>query len=502
VSPFTPDRPDAVGAQPLARRNLLVVAQFAGLLATAWLVWRTSVVPRLNHQTLASLVSEALQHAFVAGASCVCITLALYLMIARSSRIDGLRIALRTSATAVWLAPATILLSAMSPAALAAALVLVASTTRLLYSQWAEIHPYAPLPVISPDRLLFEPPPSPLRIRDLIPGLAASFGVQAGVIAIPAGYPLLAAALFCLSVSMVTLSTLLAGVYRVDRPTTLPRSLFGVLLTVILAAGLTVGGLSFGFGGDGDASFEQPSGQPGLLQRVRELTKKLAEKKEDPLDSATKIFIPPADNIEVADDSFTGVILWPEAKPAPKLIAPSASSPLSWLSPVPTKPLTIPFSGQYWMWKFPRTHPPKDSYFRRTTPLAMSFVTTDHRPLAMDARQKLDHAIDLSCCGAIRISLMNQDRYPGTVSLEMILSDSGEPSRLNQSLGRIQVSSRPQRRPFTSLLPVPETLTFDIPAGTRLRAFDEIQVIFHREMMRVDRSARMSIEEFVLIPRT
>ena len=447
-------------------------------------------------------MNESLQHAFVAGASCVCITLALYLMIAKSSRIEGLQLALRTSATAVWLAPATILLSTMSPAALAAALVLVVSTTRLLYSQWVEIHPALVECVLPADRLLFEPPPSAFRLRDLIPGLAASFGFQAGVVAVSAGYPLVAAALFCLSVSMVTLSTLLAGVYRVDRPTTLPRSIFGVLLTVILAAGLTVAGLRFGFGGDGDSSSGQPAGRTSLSERVRELTRKLTEKKENPLDTATKIYIPPAENVEVADESFTGVILWPEAKPAPKLIAPSATSPLSWLSPVTTKPLTIPFSGQYWMWKAPRIRPPKDSFFRRSTPLAISFVTTDHRPLAMDAHQKLDHAIDLSCCSAIRISITNQDRYPGTVSLELLLSDSAEPLRPAQSLGSVQVSSRPQGRPWTALLPVPETLTFTIPAGMRLRAFDEIQVIFHRELMRVDRSARISIEDFLLVPRS
>ena len=79
--------------------------------------------------------------ALLAVGASAAITLGLYLLISRSSRIDALRMALRTSATAVWFAPATILLSAMSPAALAAALVLVVSTTRLLYSQWRWIHP-------------------------------------------------------------------------------------------------------------------------------------------------------------------------------------------------------------------------------------------------------------------------------------------------------------------------------------------------------------------------
>src|SRR5579864_1029472 len=100
-----------------SRRDFLLLAQFGGLLATAWVVWATSVGPRLAHQPLARLVKEALQHTMVAVGASAVISLGLYLLIARSSRIDALRMALRTSATAVWFAPATILLSVMSPAA-------------------------------------------------------------------------------------------------------------------------------------------------------------------------------------------------------------------------------------------------------------------------------------------------------------------------------------------------------------------------------------------------
>lgn len=499
------DRPSDLIEPPPWRRDLLLLAQFAGLLATAWVVWTTSVGPRLTHQPLARLVKEALQHTLVAVGASAAITLGLYLLISRSSRIDALRVALRTSATAVWFAPATILLSAMSPAALAAALVLVVSTTRLLYSQWRWIHPAIPVVVLPQERMLFERPPTPFRIRDLIPGLSASFGLQAGLVAYTLGYPLLAAALFSLSVAMLTLATLLAGVYGVERPASLPRSFLGVLLTVILAAGLTVGGLGFRFQGEGSgpsADSGSPSQSP--IQSARELIRKLEEKDKEggPSESVTNVYLPPAENIEVADESFGGVILWPETKPETKLIAPAPTSSLSWLSPVPTKPLTIPFSGQYWMFKAPHTRPPKDSYFRRATPLALSFITTDHRTLAMEARQRLEHAIDLSCCRGIQISILNLDRYPGTVALELVLIDSEARGRSSQSLGITEVASRaPRNYRGQPVIPAAEVLDFSIPTATSLRAFNEIKVIFHRESMRVDRSARISIERFVLVPR-
>ncbi len=131
--------------------------------------------------------------------------------------------ALRTSTTAVWFAAATILLAQLSPATLPAALVMVISTTRLLYSQWRLVHPVEqssfPAPVEHP---YFDPPPAP-RFRELVPGLAASLAIQAGALIFPVGYPLLAAALFCLSVAMVTLCGLRAGAYEAGAPSNLPR---------------------------------------------------------------------------------------------------------------------------------------------------------------------------------------------------------------------------------------------------------------------------------------
>jgi hypothetical protein len=481
----------------------LLLAQFAGLLGTGWLVWITSVSPRLAHQPFVHIAKEALQHVMVAGMASAGITLGLYLLILRTSQVDALRVALRTSATAVWFAPATILLSALSPAALAAALVLVVSTTRLLYSQWRLIHPPQAEVALAP--MLFEPPPSPFRFRDLAPGLAASLGLQSGVVAALLDYPLLAAGLFSLSVSMLTLATLLAGVVSAERPASLPRSLFGALLTVILAAGLTVGGLGFDFqdGDDGNADAEAPAVKRGPMQSAREIMRKMMEKDQPgPSGQITNVYLPPSENVEITDETFGGVILWPDTKPEPKLMVPSPTSPLSWLSPVPTKPLTIPFSGQYWMFKAPYLRPPKDSYFRRTTPLAISFVTTDHRSLAMEAWQKLDHAIDLSCCSAIQISILNLDRYSGTVALELVLLNSLAPGHAALNLGRAEVASRPPRSySGQPAVPASEVLTFAIPAAPSLRAFDEIKVVFIRGTIRLDRSARISIERFILVPR-
>ena len=105
----------------------------------------------------------------------------------------------------------------------------------------------------------------------------------------------------------------------------------------------------------------------------------------------------------------------------------------------------------------------------------------------MDAIQKLDEPIDLSCCRAIRVEIWNADRYPGTVLLQLFAND--------RLLGAAPVNSSPDlsRDP---LVAVPETLEF--PAAPVVCT--ELKVIFRRSLTRADKSARIALERFVLAP--
>jgi len=49
--------------------------------------------------------------------------------------------------------------------------------------------------------------------------------------------------------------------------------------------------------------------------------------------------------------------------------------------------------------------------------------------------------------------------------------------------------------------PVPETLNFQMPAAPALEAFDEFKIVFILDRRRVDKSAKVSIERFILAPR-
>jgi hypothetical protein len=463
------------------------LVQVAGLAATGWVVWTVAVLPRLGRQPLAWVIGEALQHAVVACLASAAITLGLYLLIARSGRTEALLGALRTSTVAVWFAPATLLLAELSPLALGAALVLVISTTRLLFLEWRSFHS-DPSDQFALPRELFDAPPPPLRLKDLAPALIAALALEAGIVAVLMDDPFLAAVLFSLATAMLTLASLKSGAYEARAERSLPRSILGLALTVILAAGLTVGGLAGRIQHSGPGWRWPFYHGLGPVETARALLEKLlhGEEATHPNGRVTRVYMPPGNNVEIDDKSFPGIVLFSEPKASAKLTLPLPGWSRTSLSTTPREPSIIPFSGEYWMFRPPETQPPQKSYRLWRSPTTLSFLTTDHATMAMEAHQKLEHPIDLSCCSEIQIAISNADRYPSTVTLELILIDNGSP----QSLGTATVPARPDA-----------LLRFPVPASSAIRQFNEIEVVFHRDRVRIDRSARIAIERFVLAPR-
>jgi hypothetical protein len=190
---------------------------------------------------------------------------------------------------------------------------------------------------------------------------------------------------------------------------------------------------------------------------------------------------------------FPGVILWPETEPIPRLVEPMPKGGLS-RRPA-TEPFAIPFAGAYWMFRWPFTRPPSNSFVRRGTPADSFFSTVDAWPLTMEAHQQLGGDVDLSCCSKVLVMIRNVDRYPGTVTIALGLIRKGGKAFL---LGAARVKSTPDlsRDP---VVPVEETLEFPVPSHVPI--FDEFDVIYQRLKIREDKSARIAIEKFVLVPR-
>jgi hypothetical protein len=460
--------------------------QLAGILLTGWLMWRSTLFLQWARVPLPWLVLRATVYALAACLAGAFITIVLYMAASLWEGEDVIRASFRASTAAVWFAPCVILLTQLSPAAAVPALILVVNATHLLYIHWRIKQP----PIETPhDTGLFATAQLPERhfISDFGPGLAISFTLQTGACAVLLHHPVLAGFSFAAGAALATVFALTSrGIQPTRPPKSMPRAFLGLALTVLLAIGLTIGGMIPNFlrgpGGDSDSG-NSPAGQPPGMPG------------DGPKD------LPDASAGDLANASgFPGVILWPEIRPIPTLIAPMPQTPDGGGPPVMPRPLAIPFSGEYWMFRWPYARPPKTSFFQRGSPAVLSFSSTDHRPLQMEARHKLDQSIALSCCSAIRLEIRNADRYPNTISLELVLIANDRPGAPSLSLGHDNVASQPDvsRDPVT---PVPEILEFPIRSTATLDSFDEFKVVFQRAWRRADKSAKLAIDRFILVPR-
>jgi len=206
-----------------------------------------------------------------------------------------------------------------------------------------------------------------------------------------------------------------------------------------------------------------------------------------------------ADESASVDNSgdHTGVILLPEHQQHTTLVPPLPSMPSDLFDARHRNPISIPFYGAYWFFKPPDAEPPRDSFVTHGTPAEMTFYAPDSRPLIMEAVQDLGKLIDLACCREIRIEIRNADRYPGTVAMELVLVNTREGLKGSVSLGSAPVTSAPGEPGA----PLRETLTFPIPTRAQIRQFDKLRIYFPRQRPRINRSAKIAIDRFVLIPR-
>ena len=199
-------------------------------------------------------------------------------------------------------------------------------------------------------------------------------------------------------------------------------------------------------------------------------------------------------------ETIPGVIMFPEEQKHVLLVpAVAVYEPQSIFGKTEMQPLTIPFYGTYWFFRYPNRRPPKTSIVIRGTPVKKSFRSTGLIPIKMEAHQNLGKLIAVSCCSKIQIAVLNTDHYPGTVHLELILVNSSAAGEPRQTLGMQTVESAPGQI-SEEVRPMTETLTFPMPANPLIREFDEFSIRFERARFREDRSARVAIERFILIP--
>ena len=201
----------------------------------------------------------------------------------------------------------------------------------------------------------------------------------------------------------------------------------------------------------------------------------------------------------VADNVFPGVILIPEVKEHATLVRPPDILNRDLFSAA-REPIGIPFAGSYWIYKRPDHRLPKTAVTIRGDPDDKTFRSTDSRDMVMEAHQNLGTFIYTACCRAIELAIRNRDRYPGSVSVELILINSQLAGQPAFALPPQPVTSTP--RWSRGLRPAMlETLVFELPRSAPMQRFDEFAVRYVLNGIRSDRSPGIAIQRFVLIPR-
>lgn len=286
-------------------------------------------------------------------------------------------------------------------------------------------------------------------MKGFVSALIASFCIQTAVLAGYCDYQAAAAVLWIAAAILVFQSIKAAG-GGLRRRT--KRRLRDALATIMLVSGL----LRF-------IVIQFPSGG-GDTYRLPP-PKKASTNSSGQQKSSTSI-----DN----SGDHTGIILLPEREQHTTLVPPLPSMPRDLFDAKHRNPMTIPFYGAYWFFKLPDTKPPPSSYITHGTPAEMTFYAPDSRPLIMEAHQNLGKLINLSCCREIRIEIQNADRYPGTVSIELVLLNTRDGQEGSVSLGSAPVTSAPG----DPEAPMKETLTFPVPARASISQFDELMIRF------------------------
>jgi hypothetical protein len=462
-------------AGPRQRSAAKWIPPLAGLFAAGCIAWLACPVPRPHTLSLHGLIVVATRYAagvFLASTAAG-FAFAARLRIKRGNRLTSH--ALAVFAGSVWFAPLFLFIAGRSAWGIAAAAALAIAVTNSL-RQYIELQKSgAPVEAFeersSHEMFRFTEPYSV--VGRGIPVLLASLSFQTAALALLMSHSPAAAILTGIGSAVLT--------WCVTGTSASPQSarlLVRAAMTAILALLFIVAGLTrylrtspaqiTGAGSTGDAAAQTDAPNHALPEHATAPV--------------------------IDEEVYSGVILWPEVQPHTILVPPLPSFGPRLFQNRSATPLSIPFYGAYWFLRAPHTRPPKDSYQTHGNPAVLrAFVSTDNRPLRMEAHQNFGRLIELRCCSRIGIAIRNADRYFGTVSLELTLVNTIAAGRPSISLGNNGVKS-------TGGQPVEELMTFPVPANAAIRHFDEIAVRFELGQPRTDRSARIAIERFILVP--
>jgi hypothetical protein len=413
------------------------------------------------------------------------ITLWVYAAVSLADFGDLFFAAVRASAPAMWLPPAMLLVTAPSAGLRLAGVLLVANTVRLLFSRrppgmrLRAARPARPARRRASVPIYFYPDPQPLLFwRETLPPVLGALAFQAGLYALWVEYPRLAAACFAAGAVIWTRCSIGRGAYQSGGKPNLARAALAILLTLLLGASLSIGQF---------ATEERFVDSPGLLETARRVFGRLPDTSQAKLEtarqSATPVFTPTHEIGRSGGNGVPGVVLRPEAKPLPRtrLWLPGTATVFS-----VSRPLTVPFSGEYHLYRASSGRLPPGAVIYAGTPIDAIYVTTNQTAMETEAYQSFEPPIDFVNCDTIQVVLSTAEVFPASASM-----------KLETAGGMLDLGTQI----FGLTRAREQTIEFALPALSRRLRVSAIRVVFHRNPAQQDQSTRVAIQGFTLVPR-
>jgi hypothetical protein len=476
----------------------LLLAQILGLAASVWLVC-AEWAPLAANDSPIRLIGKALFYLVVAWLGSFGMTLWTYMATSLDETVDLVRTAMRVALHALWFVPAMLLVSppARFPIAVLGCL-LMANTARLLISnpppqrrmlsrrKWRMTHRLFGESRIQ--RSVFS--------KESIPAIVGAFAVQSGSFAMWLGHPQWAAPLLAGGVACWTWVSLTRGAYLGQRRIHVAHRILSVSMVTLFSIAFTVVrvGVDPGAVLAGGAAGAGRAAGPGWLESTREELQDLvnppppkpaggnatASARKPPVRIATASLVPD----QLGKDGIPGLILQPSQKKAQSLTLPPTYRVRVTLNP--QKPVSIPFTGEYHLFRESSAELPAGSVQRPGSPMDAIYVTTNGTPMETDAYQEFDPPVDFAPCGRIRMTLTSGEVFPASATL--ILIGAEKAGELGPEI--FGMSSEPE-----------ETLEFEVPAATAGLPVRAIRVVFRHNPMEASHSTQVAIQRFTFLPR-
>lgn len=490
-----------------------VVAQGApllvGLFVTACFVWWLRPVPPSAAFSWSGLASSATGHVLFASIMAAVAVVSIARLAPDKGKRNAGPLAFYTAACAVWLTPLAVLLSEASLWAVipAAFLALGLVTTFRSYRNAPGRVPALELVEETGTPALFHVTSLRQAEEWRAASLSASILLQAALVTVLIDSPIGAAAFTLSGGAVLMWNSMRESASGEPPPTFSSKVVARALGMTVLAIVLTAAGLLRYLASESWPG--QLEGQSDLVAMAKALFGPAPFDSEPDTSSAEAGDDDPGEKdrgdtalqVAVSDQSFPGIILLPDEQPFMKVVPFPPALKDGFHQGVDRDPLAIPFEGVYWYLLWPIARPPANAVVTRGSPSVRTFRATDLSRLSMQARHNFGSLLEVSCCRAIEVHITNADRFPGTVSLELVLVNTTLPESPSQSLGRAAVDSAPRLEDGGGILAVREVLVYPMPRNSKLQQFDEVALTFRPHPRRHELSARMAIDRFILIPR-